>query len=136
MSNDSLIEQLNKALAWELRAQAMYAHYAAYVKGLYRMYLRPHFEAEAAESTLHAAQVRDSIVKLGGIAVSTPAAVEIVHTDSYEVMLEEALMTEQQAATFYREILTEVDSEDEMFDVIQQIQFAEERSVDELNKLI
>lgn len=136
MAAERLIDLLNEALAWELRAIAMYSHYAAYVKGIHRLHLAPKFEAEAAESNAHAAQIRNAIVKLGGIAVTRAADIEIVHTDAFQVMLEEALMTEQQAVANYREILGELDAEEEMFDVIQQIQFAEERSVDELKKLM
>jgi bacterioferritin (cytochrome b1) len=84
----------------------------------------------------HASAVRDAIAKLEGIAVTAAADVEIVHTSSYEVMLEEALMTEKKAAANYREILGLIDPEDEMYDVIQQIQFAEDRAVDELRRLM
>ena len=135
-AQESLIKLLNGALAWELRAIALYSHYAAYVHGIHRLHLSPHFEAEAAESLGHAKLIRDAIVKLGGVAITRPADVEIVHTDSLEVMLEEALMTEQQAARNYREILGELEPEEELFDTVQQIQFAEERSVDELKKLM
>ncbi len=38
-----LIKLLNQALAWELRAQAIYAHYAAYLKGLETLTLAEHF---------------------------------------------------------------------------------------------
>lgn len=136
MVNNTLIELLNNALAWELRAIALYSHYAAYVRGIHRLHLSPKFEGEASESIGHAQQVRDAIVKLGGVAVRRPADVEIVHTEATEKMLEEALLTEQQAARIYREVLDEIDPEEELFDTIQQIQFAEERSVDELKKLI
>ena len=33
-SSEELIRLLNSALGWELRAQLLYAHYAAYVKGI------------------------------------------------------------------------------------------------------
>ena len=49
MSNDELISALNKALAWELRAIAMYAHYAAYVSGIHRLHLATHFNTEVTE---------------------------------------------------------------------------------------
>ncbi len=136
MSEPQLIDKLNEALAWELRALNMYAHYASYVTGIYRLHLAPHFQAEASESLTHASAVRDAIAKLEGVAVTAAADVEIVHTTSYEVMLEEALMTEQKAAANYRDILGDIDPEDEMFDVIQQIQFAEDRAVDELKRLM
>ncbi len=32
---DELIDRLNNALAREMRAEAMYAHYAAYVKAIH-----------------------------------------------------------------------------------------------------
>jgi bacterioferritin len=134
--SDSLIEKLNEALAWELRAINMYAHYASYVTGMHRLHLAPHFQQEAAESMVHAASIRDAIAKLQGVAVTGAADLEIVHTNSYEVMLEESLMTEKKAAFMYRELLAELDSDDEMFDLVQQIQFAEQRSVDELMRLI
>lgn len=136
MSENPLIASLNAALAWELRAQNMYSHYAAYVTGIARLHLRPHFIAEAAESVAHAALVRDAVMKLGGRAVTTAASVEILHTDDYTKMLEEALATEIKAVSLYREIHAELDPDDEITDAIQQIMYAEERAVDELKKLI
>ena len=134
--SETLIDKLNEALAWELRAINMYAHYASYVTGIYRLHLAPHFQREAVESMDHAASIRDAIAKLEGVAVTAAADVEIVHTNSYEVMLEESLMTEKRAAATYRDILAELDPDDEMYDVVQQIQFAEQRSVDELIRLM
>ena len=135
-SKDQLVDLLNAALGWELRAQNMYAHYAAYVTGFARLHLRPYFAAEATESMAHAAQVRDAIMKLGGQAVTAPAGVEILHTDDYRKMLEEALATEIRAGALYREVRSELDPDDELADVILQIMFAEERAVDELKKLL
>ena len=56
---NKLIESLNGALGWEFRAQLMYAHYAAYVRGIHRLHLKPYFEAESTESVGHANIVRD-----------------------------------------------------------------------------
>jgi len=41
-NHPQVIAELNKALGWELRAQAMYAHYAAYLKGLEMLTLKSH----------------------------------------------------------------------------------------------
>ena len=38
---EELIRRLNDALGWELRAQVLYAHYAAYVKGIHRLHDLP-----------------------------------------------------------------------------------------------
>ena len=66
-ANEDLVRQLNNALGWELRAQVMYAHYAAYVRGIYRLHLKPYFEGESAESVTHATTVRDQIVKVNRV---------------------------------------------------------------------
>jgi len=100
-----LVQALNKALAWEIRAQAIYAHYAAYVKGLESLALAGHFEEEVTESLGHAKQVRDIIATLGGEAVTTRDAAPIVHTEDVKMMLEEALKTEAAAAAAYQKIL-------------------------------
>ena len=67
-SKQDLVNALNKALAWELRAIAMYAHYSAYVSGIHRLHLANHFNNEVNESVMHASTVRSAIVKLDGIA--------------------------------------------------------------------
>ena len=64
-NDPNMIDRLNDALGWEMRATTMYAHYAAYVRGINRLHLKPYFEAEAEESMTHATTVRMAIVKLG-----------------------------------------------------------------------
>jgi bacterioferritin (cytochrome b1) len=100
-----VIGMLNQALGWELRAMAMYAHYAAYVKGIESLALAEHFEEEVTESLGHAKKVRDIIATMGGEAITTRDAVPIVHTTDTRTMLEEALKTEQAAAAAYRKIV-------------------------------
>ena len=46
-SNQKLVDELNRALALEMRAEVMYAHYGAYVKGIHRLQLKPYFATEA-----------------------------------------------------------------------------------------
>ncbi len=104
-ANAKLIQLLNQSLGWELRAQAMYAHYAAYVKGLEMLTLAEHFEGEVTESLGHAKKVRDIIAVLKGEAITTRDDAEIVHTEDTRVMLEEALKTETAAASAYRQII-------------------------------
>jgi bacterioferritin len=133
---DELIRRLNAALGWELRAQLLYSHYAAYVKGISRLHLKPFFEAEATESVGHATIVRDHIAKLGGVARTDRDPTEIVHTDDYQVMLREAMKTETHAARTYKEFLELPGVERELYDAIEQIYFGEERSVDELKQIL
>jgi bacterioferritin len=134
--NKKLIKRLNGALGWEMRAATMYAHYAAYVKGMYRLHLKPYFDGEATESMTHANTVRGAIVKLGGEARTDRDKTEVVHTTDYRVMLEEAIKTETHAAKAYAEILQISGLDSELQDALQQIHFAEERSVEELHQLM
>lgn len=131
-----LIERLNDALAREMRAQAMYAHYAAYVKGIYRLHLKPYFENEAAESVLHAQTVGNALVRLGGVAVTERHPQPIAHTTDYRQMLDEALRTEKESKEGYQGILPLLKEDEELYDAIEQILFAEERSVEELLQLL
>ncbi len=135
-SNAALIDRLNEALGWENRAQLMYAHYAAYVKGIYRLHLKPYFEVEATESLGHATAVRDQIMKLGGVARTNRDDTEIVHTTDYRVMLVEAMKTESHAAKSYKEFLELPGIDSELYDAIEQIYFQEERAVEELKQLM
>jgi len=135
-SCEKLIGMLNAALGWEMRAIAMYSHYSAYVQGIYRLHLKPYFDGEATESLTHANIVRAAIVKLTGVARTDRDETEIVHTTDYRVMLEEALKTEKHAAASYKGILETGDLDSELYDQIEQIRFAEERSVEELTQLM
>ena len=88
MGTQKLIDHLNEALGWELRAVNMYAHYAANIQGIHRLQLDPMFNGEATESLAHADVVRRSIVKLGGIPVTERNPHPIVHTTEFNAMLE------------------------------------------------
>ena len=132
---EKIISKLNGCLGWELRAATMYSHYAAYVKGIHRLQLKTHFEAEATESHGHADIVRVAIVKLDGEAVTERDSTKIVHTTDYEIMLKEAMKTEQHAAESYQEVLNMIKDDDEMYDALEQIFFDEARSVEELKRL-
>ena len=135
-NKEELVRRLNDALGWELRAQMMYAHYAAYVKGINRLHLTPYFEGEATESVGHATAVRDHIAQLGGVARTERDSTEIVHSTDYRTMLEEAMKTETRAARTYKEFLELPGIERELYDAIEQIYFQEERSVEELKQLM
>lgn len=134
--NEPLVKRLNQALGLEMRAEVMYAHYAAYVRGIHRLHLKTYFEAEASESFVHGNTVRNAINQLGGEAVTVRDSTPILHTTDYRIMLEEVLATERMAAEAYREILENVTENDELHDQIEQIYFAELRSVEELTQLM
>ena len=137
MSDNNLIEKMNDALAWELRAVNMYAHYSATVMGINRMQLAPYFSKEVSESIVHADIVRRGIVKLGGIPVTERNPKEIIHTTDYQVMLNEAFDTEKVAAKAYTAVMDLlIDAGDrDLFDAIEQICMMELRALEELRLL-
>lgn len=131
-----LIQELNKALGWELRAQAMYAHYAAYVKGLEMLTLESHFEEEATESFGHAQKVRGIIADLDGEAVTIRDGAAIVHTEDVKTMLEEALKTEQAAADQYQKIMPMIKDHPVFAHTIYHILMDEMKAVLEVEALL
>lgn len=134
--NVKLVNMLNKALGWELRAQAMYAHYAAYVKGLESLTLAAHFEGEVTESIGHAKTVRDVIAELGGEAVTVRDMAPIVHTGDVRVMLEEALKTESAAAAAYKKIMPMVRGHEVHTHALLHIMMDEMKAVVEMETLL
>ena len=138
MSEKELVESLKRALAWELRAIALYSHYSAYVSGIHRLHLADHFNNEVNESVTHAATVRSAIVKLDGTAITERDATPILHTSNYKEMLAEAYETEKKAVETYSEILPLVEKigDTELFDSLEVVYFDEQRSVEELRMML
>lgn len=138
MTHTTLIDTLNKALGWELRAINMYAHYAANVQGIHRLQLSPMFDGEANESLAHASIVRKAVVKLQGIPVTERNPHQITHTTDYAEMLQYSLETETKAAAVYGEVMIQLEAaaDQDLIDAIEQIYLAELRSVEELRLLM
>ena len=133
-----LIDKMNIALSWELRASNMYAHYAANIKGIHRLQLSPMFNTEMTESIDHADIVRKAIVQLGGIPVTERNPHPIIHTNDYLEMLNYSLETEIKAAKVYAELIELIEDTDEedLRDAIEQIYLSELRSVEEMRLLV
>ena len=138
MTRTEIVTALNEALAWELRAITMYAHYSAYVTGIHRSHLATHFNNEVTESITHAATVRAAIVKLDGEAITERDPTGIPHTSDYLEMLKEAYKTEKKAGETYGRILPMIQEigDSELYDALEVIYFDELRSVEELRMML
>ncbi|MEC8548515.1 MAG: ferritin-like domain-containing protein [Candidatus Thermoplasmatota archaeon] len=138
MTRTEIVTALNEALAWELRAIIMYAHYSAYVTGIHRSHLATHFNNEVTESITHAATVRAAIVKLDGEAITERDPTGIPHTSDYLEMLKEAYKTEEKAGETYGRILPMIQEigDSELYDALEVIYFDELRSVEELRMML
>ena len=138
LTHSEIVTALNEALAWELRAISMYAHYSAYVSGIHRSHLAAHFSNEVTESIAHAATVRAAIVKLDGEAITERDPTPIPHTSDYLEMLKEAYKTEENASKTYGRILPMIQGigDSELYDALEVIYFDEVRSVEELRMML
>lgn len=138
LNQSEIVTALNEALAWELRAISMYAHYSAYVSGIHRSHLAAHFSNEVTESIAHAATVRAAIVKLDGEAITERDPTPIPHTSDYLEMLKEAYKTEENASKTYGRILPMIQEigDSELYDALEVIYFDEVRSVEELRMML
>ena len=138
LTQSEIVTALNEALAWELRAISMYAHYSAYVSGIHRSHLAAYFSNEVTESIAHAATVRAAIVKLDGEAITERDPTPIPHTSDYLEMLKEAYKTEENASKTYGRILPMIQGigDSELYDALEVIYFDEVRSVEELRMML
>jgi bacterioferritin (cytochrome b1) len=136
MADSRLVKELNKALGWELRAAALYAHYAAYVQGLESLRLEALFEEESTESMGHAKTVRSVLADLGAEAVTTRDTAPIVHTLDTGRMLAEALKTEKAAAAQYAKIMPLVKKSPRHSHALHHIMMDEQGAVLEFEKLM
>lgn len=130
------VETLNRALAWELRAALMYAHYAAYLEGRDRLDFEEYFSGESTESMGHAKTVRQIIADQGGKAVTGPDATPIRHTRDAKAMLNEALKTEQTAEKLYKEVLPFFEHQSPWHHDLRHILLDEQRAQIELKRLL
>lgn len=101
MSNQALIDALNKDLAAEFQAVLMYTAYSAQVKGPYRPQLVQFMQAEIPDELGHAQFLADKIVALGGMPVTTPDPVPTAETP--KEMLERIMEAERKAIDGYAE---------------------------------
>lgn len=130
------IPSLNRALAWEIRASLLYAHYAAYVEGRDRLDFEEYFEAQSQESDKHAQTVRQIIADLGGQATTAPDPAPIVHTTKAETMLAEALKTETAAEKLYGELLPLFEHTSAWHHDLRHIMMEEEKGQIELKRMM
>jgi len=96
---EELINGLNEDLANEYAAVIMYTYNAAVVSGLYRQVLKPFFEGEVADETVHALYLSEKIKTLGGIPTTTPT--EVKQLTDVKDMLEEAKQAETETIERY-----------------------------------
>lgn len=134
MARTELIENLNKALSFELAGIIQYSQHSYLVTGTEREIFRGFFRGQAEEAQKHAEVLGDKIVALGGIPAVEPAAIR-QSTDIKE-MLKQDLELEREAIAAYMAAWSSCGDEDLPQKFWLEGQIADEQMhIEELEKL-
>lgn len=132
---NTLIERLNKVMAWELAGTIQYLHHMTMVTGLWRVPYVEFFEEGSKEAREHAQLVADRIVALGGVPTVEPERVRVEMT--LPKMLEAALALEEDALAAWESAyeLAALANPGTQFWIEEMISHEQEH-VDELKKIL
>ena len=134
MARTELIENLNKALSFELSAVIQYSQHSYLVTGLEREVYKEYFRDQSGEAQDHAEFLGDKIVALGGIPTVEPGMIR-QSTDLTE-MLKQDLELEREAMSAYMAAWRSCDEEDLPTKFWLEGQIADEQEhIEELEKL-
>lgn len=133
-SRSELIERLNQALALEFAATIQYMNQQCVVKGHDRQDFAPFFAASSSEAHLHAQNLGNKIVALGGVPTIDPAGVR--QADRLHQMLEYDLDMEREALAAYVKAWESAEGDRPLQFWLENIIQEEQLHVDELQKLV
>jgi bacterioferritin len=124
MGRAELVENLNKALSFELAGVIQYSQHSYLVTGFDREIFKDYFRDQAEEAQEHAESLGDKIVALGGIPTVEPSMIR-QSADTQE-MLKQDLELEREAMAAYMAAWASCDDQD-----MPQKFWLEERIADE-----
>jgi bacterioferritin len=132
-AGDELINRLNRALSLEYAATIQYLHQQCLVTGQERQQFAPFFAASSGESHLHAQNLGNKIVALGGSPTIEPAKVR--EGKNLAEMLRYDLELEREALDAYVKAWKSAHGNPPLVFWLEEIISAEQLHVDELEKL-
>ncbi len=124
MGRAELVENLNKALSFELAGVIQYSQHSYLVTGTDREIFKDYFRDQAEEAQDHAETLGDKIVALGGLPTVEPSMIR-QSADTQE-MLKQDLELEREAMAAYMAAWASCDDND-----LPQKFWLEERIADE-----
>lgn len=134
MARAELLENLNKALSYELAGVIQYSQHSYLVSGTDRQVFKDFFRDMAEEAQDHANTLGDKIVALGGIPVVEPAAIR--QSADTKAMLKQGLELEREAFAAYMAAWSSCGDEDLAQKFWLEAQIADEQEhIEELEKL-
>src|SRR5262245_65410472 len=132
-NGNELITRLNRALSLEYAATIQYLQQQCLVTGKERQQFAPFFASSSSESHLHAQNLGNKIVALGGSPTIEPAKVR--EGKNLAEMLRYDLELERQALDAYVKAWKSAQSNPPLVFWLEEIISAEQLHVDELEKL-
>lgn len=134
MARAELIENLNKALGYELAGVIQYSQHSYLVTGIEREVYKEFFRDQAEEAHKHAQFLGDKVVALGGIPTVEPAMIR--QSVELKDMLVQDLKLEREAMAAYMDAWKSCDENDLPTKFWLEGQIAdEEMHIEELEKL-
>ncbi len=134
MARAELVENLNRALSFELAGVIQYSQHSYLVTGPDRQVFKDWFRDQAEEAQDHAETLGDKIVALGGVPGVEPAVIR--QSVDLKEMLKQDLELERDAMQAYMAAWASCDDEDmpQKFWLEEQIA-QEQMHIEELEKL-
>lgn len=134
MARAELVENLNKALSYELAGVIQYSQHSYLVTGKDREVFKDWFRDQAEEAQDHAEVLGDKVVALGGIPTVEPAMIR--QSVNIDEMLKQDLELEREAIAAYMAAWAACDDNDlpQKFWLEGQIS-DEQMHIEELEKL-
>lgn len=110
MARADLVDNLNKALSYELAAVIQYSQHSYLITGPDREVFKDFFRDQAEEAQDHAEMLGDKIVSLGGIPTVEPAVIR--QSVELKEMLKQDLELEREAMAVYMAAWASCDDND------------------------
>jgi bacterioferritin len=132
-NGNELIGRLNRALSMEYAATIQYLQQQCLVAGQERQQFAPFFAASSSEAHLHAQNLGNKIVALGGAPTTEPARVR--EGKNLVEMLRYDLEMEREALNAYVKAWESAHGNPPLVFWLEEIISAEQLHVDELEKL-
>ncbi|HEX5036910.1 MAG TPA: ferritin-like domain-containing protein [bacterium] len=136
MSNEKLIESLNRMLSQEHACAIRYATHAAVVTGPYSDAVKARLKEISGDEVLHAEKLRDRILALGGTPTMSVRSEDLKPATSLQQILKINIEEEKEAILGYTEILGAVPPSNAiLFVTLQEILRDEQEHLEELEAL-
>ena len=136
MTNDQIIDSLNRMLSQEHACAIRYATHAAVVSGPYAEAVATRLKEIATDEQMHAEQLRDRIVGLGGTPTMDVRKEDLKPATTLDEIIDVNVDEEKDAIRSYTKILESLSPSNViLFQTIQTIVRDEQEHLEELEAL-